>query len=255
MLIEMAPTSCATSAGRSAFIPEVVKWSKSSLGRFDDLALKGLVTKEAWTVQLRLTFTLLAHVLDSCSKALCDRTIIQTRQLLDSEHDNLEYLLNLLPRLLESYHLMHTQQTRLSSTIQSSFCILPSSYPFPQQDGPMSSGGLQDAGAVIISLLLISPRDVILNSLEGKNEIEGTARFNKLVLEMILTFSSMLDQATANWINLEMVKHRVMVKVIDILQSDGFKFDALLRHALLDLVMRLILSPRLNLEQFSPHKS
>jgi dedicator of cytokinesis protein 3 len=254
LLNALAPTWCSTSVGRSTFIPEIVRWTKASLGNFDDLRLDGGATKENWTVQLRLTFTLLAIVLDSCSNALCDPTIIEHRQLLEAEQDNLEYILNLLRPLLESHNLLPLEQ--LSSTAVNTFAFtFPQSYPFPFQTA--DSGGRQDAAAIILSLLLIAPHEAIVNSFEGTLEIEGTARFTKLALEIITTFDSMLN-TRPNWINFELVGHRVILKalgpILDIIQRDDYKFNESLWQALLSLSIKLLSSPRLTLELFPKQK-
>jgi dedicator of cytokinesis protein 3 len=93
---------------RALLVEAVVIWIKPYFGRFDEYAHISTSDSESsrdaarisWMESTRLCNTIIAVMLDRLQQCLIDPTIVNDRNRLRQEQDNVEYLLSLLPRFV-----------------------------------------------------------------------------------------------------------------------------------------------------------
>ncbi|KAK4698793.1 hypothetical protein P7C70_g7476, partial [Phenoliferia sp. Uapishka_3] len=290
--------------GRAALVPNIGRWLKAALGKFDEnllLPKDSQATRDnarvSWVEGIRLATGTIAAMLDRIQEALVSPEIRKSRSLLGQEQDNIEYLLNLLPRLLESYrelenpaNLEAVERHRSQASVVADIpVVFPSSYPFSllsrspaytrnvgvsvenstslSNERPTLKGGVGEIAAVFIALLLLAPRKIFVGWLEAQLEIEGKENFGRHLTQMFRVSKSILenDAYPTDWLNINILAHRVILKMVDpiseILERDfipsqklSFTFNTGLWREFFSMLLRLLSSPQLLIEEFSPQK-
>jgi dedicator of cytokinesis protein 3 len=195
-----------------------------------------------------------------------------------------------LRRLLESYrelqndanvHAVERKRTPATSP-STALVIFPESYPFSliaqlprvpkgfngvyQTDGQILFSPLQgEIGIVLLVILLSSPKKYLLNFFEGVFEIEGRDNFAALLLQLFRVATSILDNEAwpANWLNVNIMAHKVLVKMMDavavllerrFIPTDDatFQFNTQLWTEAIQVLLKLLSSDQLVIEEFSP---
>lgn len=283
-----------TPAGRATLVPTLVRWLKPNLGKFDELAL-GVKDTEAvkdnarvrWLEGLRLAFGVIASALDVLHHALVDSAIASNRNLIGQEQDNIEYLLSLLPRLVESARELESprnleaveRQRSTASFVPSTPPVFVSSYPFsllsvpPEQRQrhqaaePSFVAGLGELAAIFVALVLLAPKKVLVNYFESMLEVEGKDNFARTLTAVFRFAKGVLENEAypPDWLNINVLAHRMCLKLVEPLadlledafvpaQSESFAFNTSLWRDFFALLLRLLSSPQLAIEDFSPQK-
>ncbi len=132
----------------------------------------------------------------------------------------------------------------------------------------MYNAGLGETAIVILALALSSTKKHFLNFLEGVYDIEGREHLTALLLRLFQVASSILsnDAFPPNWLNVNILAHKVLLKVMDPIASlmenafippeDGsFSFDQTLWREGFGMLLKLLSSEQLVIEEFSPQVS
>ncbi|KAL0956056.1 hypothetical protein HGRIS_002226 [Hohenbuehelia grisea] len=280
---------------RPLIVEAVVIWIKPHFGRFDDYAYSqpdgaSDGARIDWLESIRLCVTIVAVMIDKLQQNLVNKEIIADRHLFRKEQDNVEYLLSLLPRLLESYREFSSPATRKllernrssPGTKASVPVTFPESYPFslaaslPEpprgtsaltRDADMLfNPGLGETAMVLIVLFLSSPKKDILNFLESSLDIEGRERFISFISQFFKVATSIIDNEPfpKKWLNVNVLAHKVLIKAMepiatvlekDFIPSDpSVQFNAPLWRDAFNMLLKLLSSEQLIIEDFSPQK-
>ncbi|KAI9456498.1 C2 domain in Dock180 and Zizimin proteins-domain-containing protein [Lactarius psammicola] len=246
----------------------------------------------SWLEGTRICITIIAVMLDKLQQKLVDPEILADRNALRQEQDNVDYLLSLLPRLLESYrelqndanvHAVERKRTPATSP-STALVIFPESYPFSliaqlprvpkgfngvyQAEGQVLFSPAQgETGIVLLVILLSSPKKYLLNFFEGVFEIEGRDNFAALLLQLFGVATSILNNEAwpANWLNVNIMAHKVLVKMMDavavllegrFIPTDDatFQFNTQLWREAIQVLLKLLSSDQLVIEEFSPQR-
>lgn len=279
---------------RALLVESVVIWIKPHFGRYDEFLHEMPGDSEstrdaariAWLESVRLSITVIAIMLDKLQQSLVNPAIVSERTLLRQEQYNVEYLLSLLPKLLESYlefqnptmiKVMERHQST-ATTVSPSPIPFPESYPFSllshaPKSAPPSAGetnalynaGLGEAGVVVLVVILSTSKKQLLNFLENLVEIEGREKLSAMLSRLFKVTTSILnnDAFPSNWLNVNILAHKVIIKMFDpvgeILEreyippaSSTVPFDTNLWRDALYVLLRLLSSEELVIEDFSP---
>ncbi|KDQ57741.1 hypothetical protein JAAARDRAFT_194025 [Jaapia argillacea MUCL 33604] len=286
---------------RSLLVESVVIWIKPYFGRFDEYAHIHASDSESardaarvsWLESIRLCITVVAVMLDRLQRNLIDPSVIADRNALRQEQDNLEDLLSLLPRLLDSYRefqnpasLKAIERTRSPTTTTSNFPIaFPESYPFsllaqlppsirrshgsssPPENHSLFNPGLGEAAIVFLALILSSSKKTVLNFIESMLEIEGKENTATLLSQLFKVAVSILDNDAfpSSWLNVNILAHKVLIKLMDPVATlmerefipphgSGIQFEAKLWRGCMYMLLKLLSSEQLVIEEFSPQK-
>ncbi|KAF8160994.1 hypothetical protein B0H34DRAFT_746533 [Crassisporium funariophilum] len=286
---------------RPLLVEAVVIWIKPHFGRFDEFAHTHSSDSEAardaarvnWLESIRLCVTIIAVMLDKLQQNLTNPAIIADRKAYLQEQDNVECLLPLLPRLLDSYREIQSpiskkamERTKTPSTIKAAMPVtFPESYPFSllaslpepprgvsnismskEGDGTLYPG-LGETAIVFLVLVLSSPTKHITTFLESSLDIEGRERFVKLLSQFFKVATSILenDAFPKTWMNINILAHKVLIKIMEPIMSilekefipaqvQESQFDANLWREGLHMLLKLLSSEQLMIEEFSPQK-
>ncbi|GLB37233.1 putative DOCK family protein [Lyophyllum shimeji] len=284
---------------RSLLVEAVVIWIKPHFGRYDEYVHTQSNDNEAardaarvsWLESIRLCVTIVAVMLDKLLENLVNPAIVADRLALRAEQDNVEYLVSLLPRLLDSYKEFQNPASRKAierspTTSKSPIPVtFPESYPFSLlaylPDAPrgpnntpvvgegaaLFNAGLGETAIVFLVLILASPTKHILDFLENSLEIEGRDRFVSLLSHFFTVATSILenDAFPKSWLNVNILAHKVLIKMMDPIatmmekefippQESESQFDANLWRECLSMLLKLLSSDQLVIEEFSPQK-
>ncbi|KAI0717219.1 cytoplasmic protein [Cerioporus squamosus] len=283
---------------RSLLVEAVVIWIKPQFGRFDEYTqtLPGDsdaardAARVSWLESIRLSVTVVAIMLDKLQQCLVDPAVVSDRNALRQEQYNIEYLLSLVPRLLESYQeyqnpasLRAVERNRSSTPVTNSFPVtFPESYPFslatqgpkanPTASGsldvkPEFSPGLGEVAIVVLVLILSAPKKHIVGFLESILEIEGRDHLAALLLQFFKIAASILNNEAfpKNWLNVNILAHRVLLKMMDPIatmferefipdEASARPFDSSLWKDCFHVLLKLLSSEHLVIEEFSPQK-
>ncbi|GAA5944251.1 guanine nucleotide exchange factor DCK1 [Sporobolomyces koalae] len=255
----------APAESRSLILTNLIRYIKPSLGKFEEQILckpnDSQASKDnkrvSWIEGIRLSVGIVAAMLDSLQEALVDPKVVGSRSLLAQEHDNLEYLLGLLPRLLESYRELQNvanldaieRQRSQASVAPNALSVFPSTYPvsllsysakylrhqstdfnhatLPEkvETWPTLQAGVGEVGAVFVALVLLAPRKVFVNWLESTLEIEGKDTFARQLGQMFRVAQSIIEEEAfpSDWLNITALAHRAVLDIAetaaDILES------------------------------------
>ncbi|KAG8997177.1 hypothetical protein FRB93_000463 [Tulasnella sp. JGI-2019a] len=290
---------------RALLVEAVVGWIKPHFGAFDeylhtqpddDQAARD-AARISWLESTRLCISIIAVMAEKLQQCLIDPTILKNRNAVRQEQENVEYLLSLLPRLLDAYREQnspamrelisrHRPSTPTTSAIP---VVFPGSYPFPLTitsivtpkssiSGPVGQGtleqvrafnpGLADASMAILALILSAPGQHLASFLESYIDIEGKENTARLLIHFFEVGSSILNNNAwpSAWLNVNILSHKVLLKMFDpvafILLRDflpeeghaGEQFDVTLWQGGFSMLLRLLASERLVIEEFSPQK-
>jgi hypothetical protein len=287
-------------SSRATLVPYLVRWCKPHLGRFDERsatsAKDSAPTKDnarvSWLEGNRLAISVLAALSDRLQAALADPAIRRSRSSLAQEQDNAEYVLTLLPRLVETFRECEAAANvealeRLRSVAASSPATFPASYPFllltfpppspPDQDPnvvrvvppsrPSLGNVAAEAAAVSLALLHTAPSKILGNFLQSAFEVEGKDNFGRFLGNLFRFCLSVLDGAAwpASWLNVHILAHRVILKLAeptaDLLQREyipqqslSYTFNFGLWRDFLAMLLRVLVSDALVIEEFSSQK-
>ncbi|EGN99543.1 hypothetical protein SERLA73DRAFT_106135 [Serpula lacrymans var. lacrymans S7.3] len=286
---------------RALLVEAVVIWIKPHFGRFDEYTQTHLNDSDnardsarvSWLESIRLCVTVTAVMLDKLQQQLVSPAITADRNLLRQEQDNVEYLLTLMPRLLDSYREFqdpanHRAVERTRSPTMSIATVpvtFPESYPFslmallpnaPRnatsasllcENNSVFNPGLGETAIVFLVLVLSAPTKHIYNFLESSFEIEGRDNFASLLSQFFKVSASILenDAFPGSWLNVNILAHKVLIKMMDpvatLLKRDFIpsklsfqKFNANLWKEAFYMLLRLLSSDQLVIEEFSPQK-
>ncbi|KAI0940660.1 hypothetical protein AcW1_003797 [Taiwanofungus camphoratus] len=283
---------------RSLLVESVVIWVKPLFGRFDEYVQTQPGDSDAvretaragWLESIRLSVTVIAVMLDKLLQNLVDPAVVADRKLLRQEQDNVEYLLSLFPRLLDSYlEFQHPasqraiERSRSSTPISSAYPVtFPESYPFslaaqlPKNTFTVSgsfdvkadfSPGLGETAIVILVLILAAPKKHLLGFFESIVEIEGRDTLAGLLLQTFKVAASILnnDAFPGNWLNVNILAHKELIKMMDPIatllerefiphQQSTWKLDPTLWREGFRVLLKLLSSEQLVIEEFSPQK-
>ncbi|KAG8964810.1 hypothetical protein FRC03_001343 [Tulasnella sp. 419] len=244
---------------RGLLLESVVGWIKPCFGRYDEylhIAQEdGEVVRDnsrvSWLEAIRLCVTIVAVMLDKLNKCLVDPIIAGDRRAFRQEQDNVEFLLSLLPRLLDSYRELkspamfnalarHRSPATTASTIP---VIFPGSYPFSivpstannarrSLSGPLPSHqsfyqqhatekplsfnpGLADTAITLLVLILSAPRKHLVGFFESFLDIEGKDNLGRLLMNYFHVASSVLSNEAfpPSWLNVNILAHKVVMKM------------------------------------------
>lgn len=281
---------------RALLVDAVLSWIKPHFGRFDEYLWTQPSDPEpakdaarmTWLESIRLCVTVIAVMLDKIQQSLVSPEILADRIALRQEHDNVEYLLSLFPRLLESY--LEFQQPAMeramertqspATTPASCPVTFPESYPFalisqlpksapqtPNRDKGAYHAGLGETAVVLLVLVLSSPKKLLQSFFDGVVDFEGPEKLTSLLLKLFKVASSILsnDAWPSNWLNINILAHKVLIKIFDpvgtILEQkyiptdqNGPAFDTVLWKEAFSVLLRLLSSEQLVIEDFSPQK-
>ncbi|KAJ3713330.1 cytoplasmic protein [Lentinula raphanica] len=283
------------SESRPLLVEEIVQWIKPHFGGYDEYAHTQSNDSESardaarvgWLESIRLCVTIVAVMLDKLQTSLVSPEVIQDRRRLVLEKDNVECLLPLMPRLLDSYLEFMTPESvkaleRTPSTKSTTPVVFPESYPFsllvylPQPPSnpkrltggtPLFNSGLAETAVVFLVLILSSPPKAISDFLESSLDIEGRERFVQLLSSFFTVSTSILENECfpKTWLNINILAHQVLVKMmgpVSTLLTQEFippqeaevTFDPSLWKEAFTMLLKLLSSEQLCIEEFSPQK-
>lgn len=195
-------------------------------------------------------------------------------------------------RLLDSYRELQApasrkvmEQARQQQSYKPSIPVtFPESYPFsmlatlpemprsagvatltPKDADNVFSPALGETAAVFLVLILALPVKDILNFLESSLVIEGRERFISLLSQLFKVATSILDNEAfpRTWLNINILAHKVLIKMMEPVatilekefippQEQESDFDSNLWRECFYMLLRLLSSDQLVIEEFSP---
>ncbi|KAG7446416.1 cytoplasmic protein [Guyanagaster necrorhizus] len=280
---------------RPLLVEAVVQWIRPHFGRYDEYAQTQGADSEgardsarvAWLENIRLCVAIIAVMLDKLQTSLVSPSVIEDQPRLRMEQENVENLLPLLPRLLDSYREFQSSEAakaleRTRSPKTALPVIFPESYPFSLlsylpslsrsslrtgKSDEVFNAGLGETAIVFLVLALSSPSKHILGFLESSLDIEGQDRFVALMSQFFKVATSILgnDAFPKSWLNVNIMAHKVLVKMMvpisTILEKEFIppqdseaRFDARLWREAFFMLLKLLSSDQLVIEDFSPQK-
>jgi dedicator of cytokinesis protein 3 len=160
--------------------------------------------------------------------------------------------------------------------------VFPHTYPFslvantPPNKNPFSSQpvlqgvfncALGETAMVILTLILSSPRKHIVSFLEVSFEIEGKDNFAQLLNKIFKVGISILtnEAFSKTWLNVNILAHQVFLKLFEPIallmikhfvpeQKSAYQFNSALWRDGFYLLLKLLSSDQLVIEEFSPQK-
>jgi dedicator of cytokinesis protein 3 len=154
----------------------------------------------------------------------------------------------------------------LGTNVSARTSLNQQSFTVAQNKPNKFNSGLADTAVTILVLILSSPRKHLVNFLEEFAEIEGTANLSRLLQNFFYVANSVLQNEAfpGNWLNVNVLAHKVVLKMSEpvafiLLQrfipdpNDGFEdLDSKVWHDCLAMLLRLLASNQLVIEEFSP---
>ncbi|KAG0151305.1 hypothetical protein CROQUDRAFT_36914 [Cronartium quercuum f. sp. fusiforme G11] len=245
---------------RVQLVPKLTTWVKPHLGEFEEYAMFKTKDSEStkdsarvsWLEGIRISTSLIAVALDKLHEALIDPNINQDRTALAQEEDNVEYLLSLLPKLLDSFielenptNIEAVQRLGTTASVISPVPIVfPATYPFsllnslpadqalapaasistPHSPNPMQvttpsmQNSLGEIAVVMVTMILLSPDRLLSSFLEMLLEVEGKTNFASFLSKLFKVFHSILKNKAfpSNWLNINILTHKIALKLIQI---------------------------------------
>lgn len=288
-------------SARSLLIPSIVRWVRPHLGYYvpdvprseSSPAHAGIddADRVTWMECARLAITVLAIVLDRVQQRLEQRSNSIETQPSREESDNLDYILSALPRILETFLDVCSddmsaalRRYRGPSTVASTKPVLfPSSYPFPliaQLDGLKHSKqpshsklemeflncGAVEIAAVLTLLILLSPTKHLIGFLDEQLDLEGSDSLSKTLLNLTQVTTLILRNVAypSNWLNVTILGHQMALKIADAIATwalgAGLRFgdakasETTLWRDFFEMLLTLLSSEHLVIENFTPHR-
>ncbi|KAF7376035.1 hypothetical protein MSAN_00018300 [Mycena sanguinolenta] len=261
---------------RPLLVEAVVIWIKPHFGRYDEYhSNESESAKDAarvsWLESIRLCVTIVAVMLDKLQQCLVDPAIVADRNRFRKEQDNVENLLPLIPRLLDSYREFQSpasrkamERTRSSLPLKTTSPVtFPETYPFallvqlpenlrsPPTPGTPSAENTFNPGLGETATVFLDGIDL---SLFCPSFSEWPLRF----------WRTMRFQKT--WLNINVLAHKVLIKMMEPIaavmekefipaQQDQAQFNAQLWREGFSMFLKLLSSDQLVIEEFSPQKT
>ncbi|GEM10501.1 dedicatorof cytokinesis 3/4/5 [Rhodotorula toruloides] len=246
--------------------------------------------RTTWIEELRLATAVLASALDVVQNALINPRIRADRSLIAQEQDNVEYLLSLVPRLLggldEFADLVNTdaiEQLRAPTSTFFARVTFPSSYPFPLltclpiagvSNSPLATStersiqpGVGEIICVLLTLVHLASKETFVGWLHSLQKVEGPDTLAELIVQLCRLAKSALehDMLPDKWLSFDLFAHSTALKLADANdiivrrhflppQDAAFSFRTALWEVYLGMVLGLVSSPQLAIENFSPQK-
>ncbi|KZV88707.1 cytoplasmic protein [Exidia glandulosa HHB12029] len=282
---------------RAALVEDIVSWIMPYLGKFDEHLPHGSDDTEnakdaariAWLESVRLSVSIIALILDKLQQNLVNPTILGDRKQLSREHDNVDYLLLLLPKLLDSYAEFQSagtmrafERNKSAATAMAAVpVVFPASHPFSliaqypsymaatasYENTPFFNCGLGETAIVFLSLVLSSPRKSLVNLLDTRLEVEGKDNTATLLSQFFKVAVSIIenDAFPRTWLNANILAHRVLLKMMEPIsvllvqnyipdQSMAHTFSSDLWKEAFYMLLSLLSSEQLVIEEHSPQK-
>ncbi|CAE6455016.1 unnamed protein product [Rhizoctonia solani] len=288
---------------RSLLVESIISWIKPHFGKFNEFTMTSAgdsdqardAARVGWLETTRLCVTVVAVMLDKLQACLVDPAIRADRRLFRQEEDNVEFLLSLLPKILESYQVLSSLETAkvfektksMAATPVAVPTAFPASYPFSLLSLPPNTAKspiwtgvaaaedsitlfnctLAETATVFLTLVQSSPRKHLLGFLESTLDIEGRDHLAKFMSLFFKVAISILhhDAYPTHWLNVNVMAHKVILKMADPVgvmltrefipeESHADQFDAALWYDALAMLMSLLASEQLVIEEFSPQK-
>ncbi|KZT56696.1 hypothetical protein CALCODRAFT_483819 [Calocera cornea HHB12733] len=240
-------------ASRTPLIESVVSWIKPHFGKYDEYvhvqAGDSESTKDKariqWLESTRLCVTIMAVMLDKINQSLVDPAVRSDRKGFRQEQDNVEYMLPLLPKLLESYRELQSTasrqaiaRSRSTTTMATSApVVFPASYPFAlvanspaaaQASGYKSpiigadfstffNTSLAETAVVMLVLILSAPTKHLLSFFEWLLEVEGSENVARFLSQFFKVAISILSNEAfpSTWLNINILAHKVILRISD----------------------------------------
>jgi dedicator of cytokinesis protein 3 len=127
--------------------------------------------------------------------------------------------------------------------------------------------GLSEAAIVFLVVILTSSKKDMINFLESCLDIEGRDRFVSFVSQLFKMAISILDNDAfpKTWLNVNVLAHKVLIKMMESVgalleanfipsQDSDYPFDASLWKEAFLVLLKLLSSDQLVIEEFSPQK-
>ena len=125
--------------------------------------------------------------------------------------------------------------------------------------------GLGETAMIFLVLLSVTSKKQLLDFLDSSFEIEGRDNSSKMLISIFKVASSILDNEAfpGSWLNVNILAHKVLIRFWDpvttILEREfipgpegGFEFDKTLWTEGLNMLLKLLSSEQLVIEDFSP---
>ncbi|KAF8521278.1 cytoplasmic protein [Hysterangium stoloniferum] len=246
-----------------------------------------------WLQGIRLCVTIISIMLDKLQSSLIDPSIQADSKLFRQEQEHVECLLSLMPRILDSYLELQSiafwkaiEHVRSPATLAIGVPVaFPESYPFslvaslppvakpsqspdvPNDQPTLFNCTLAETAVVFLTLVLSSPRSHLSNFLETTLDIQGKDNFVFLLSKFFKMATSILNNEAwpKNWLNLDVLAHKVLLKIVDPIaellirdfvpeHESSFEFNANLWREAFYMLLKLLSSDQLVIEDFSPQK-
>ncbi|KZO90762.1 hypothetical protein CALVIDRAFT_506467 [Calocera viscosa TUFC12733] len=236
---------------RTPLIESVVSWIKPHFGKYDEYVhVQAGDTENAkdkariqWLESTRLCVTIMAVMLDKINQSLVDPAVRADRKAHRQEQDNVEYMLPLLPKLLESYRELQSTasrqaiaRSRSTTTMATSApVVFPASYPFAlvanspaaaQASGYKSpiigadfsaffNTTLAETAVVLLVLILSAPTKHLLAFFDWLLEVEGSENVGRFLSQFFKVAVSILSNESfpSTWLNVNILAHKVILKI------------------------------------------
>ncbi|KAG1718805.1 hypothetical protein EDD22DRAFT_1031903 [Suillus occidentalis] len=222
-------------SSRSLLVQAVVIWIKPYFGRYDEF------TQTATS--------------DSDSPQPVSSSVMADRNLFRQEQENIEYILMLMPRLLDSYREFQNpanhravERTRTPTTTTAAVPVtFPESYPFS-----------------LMALLPNAPRNATSTSLTHEDNLVFNPGLGETAIFFKVATSILENDAfPSNWLNVNILTHKVSIKMMDPIAtllkrifipppSASHQFKAELWKDAFFMLLKLLSSEQLVIEDFSP---
>ena len=244
---------------RVHLIDSVVIWISPHLGRYDEYSHTSSNDNQAerdasrvsWLEGIRLSVTILAIMLDKLQNVLVDPAIMSDRRAYAQEQANVECLLSLLPKLLDSYTEIQSPSSKdaldrvkaVSTTKTSHPVTFPESYPFslvaslpgPVRNGVPSTGegemfypALGETAIVFLVLILVAPTQglasfmtAFLDDAEDRIDTTYAERERERLIVFLNQFFKVATSIIHNhawpktWLNVNILAHQVFIKMME----------------------------------------
>ncbi|EIW83239.1 cytoplasmic protein [Coniophora puteana RWD-64-598 SS2] len=286
---------------RATLVQDVALWIQPHFGRFDEYTQTAVNDSESvrdqarvhWLESIRLCVTIMAVMLDKLQQQLVSSSVLADRVLYQQEQQNVEFMLMLVPRLLQSYrefqdpanHRAVERTREATTTIASIPVTFPESYPFSlmallpnaprnaisisltAEENSIFNPGLGESAVVFMSLVLSAPAKHLHNFLEEYFQIQRKDNFANFLSQFFKVATSILNNEAfpSSWLNISVLMHKVFIKMMDpvaaILKetfipapySEDSFKEDLWRDAFY-MLFKLLSSDQLVIEDFSPQK-
>ncbi|MBW0469397.1 hypothetical protein O181_009112 [Austropuccinia psidii MF-1] len=251
--------------GRAQLISKLITWVKPHLGQFEDyLIIKPKDSdavkhsaKVTWLEAARISISVIAVALDRLHEAIIDPLIFHNQITLVQEYDNIEYLLGLLPSILDTFHEFENPTNveiiqslgTTASVISPIPIVFPATYPFSllnslptkpnlsstdstsstlqldsstqQSNSPTSQNVMGEIAIVMMAMIMLAPERLLKSFLEIMLEVEGKINFASFLSKLFKAFYLILKNKAfpSNWLNVNVISLKSTFKLIQVVST------------------------------------